>query len=143
MSDRKTGNIRVKVFESNKKEFVADAVRKNVKAGSILHTDGSNIYNELNNEYFREAVIPSRRERVKESIVIDKVHTNHVENFWGVMKRGVYGIYHQISFKHLERYADEFSYKDNSRTITDKERFNVTLERVTGRLSYKQLTGNK
>lgn len=55
------------------------------------------------------------------------------------MKRGVYGIYHQISFKHLERYADEFSYRYNSRKLTDLQRFNLTLERVNGRLKYNTL----
>ncbi|QEC68571.1 IS1595 family transposase [Panacibacter ginsenosidivorans] len=141
LADRKNGTIRVKVFESNKTEFVVDAVRKNVSQGSVLHTDGSELYNSVEDEYFREKVIHSKKEWVKESMIVDKVHVNNVENFWGVMKRGVYGIYHQISFKHLERYADEFSYRYNSRKISDKERFNLTLERVNGRLTYNTLTG--
>lgn len=141
LSDRKAGTIRVKVFESNKTEFVVDAVRKNVAQGSVLHTDGSELYNSVEDEYFREKVIHSKKEWVKESLIVDKVHVNNVENFWSVMKRGVYGIYHQISFKHLERYADEFSYRYNSRKISDKDRFNLTLERVNGRLTYNTLTG--
>src|ERR1044072_9510062 len=103
MSQRGTGNIRVKVFESVKKELVIEAIRKNVELGSILHTDASDIYNPLHDEYFRESVIHSRGEWVKDSVIVGRVHVNNVENFWGIMNRGVYGIYHQISFKHLQR----------------------------------------
>ena len=59
------------------------------------------------------------------------------------MKRGVYGIYHQISFKHLQRYCDEFSYRFNSRQITDAERFIFATQNIEGRLSYKRLVYGK
>ena len=71
------------------------------------------------------------------------IHTNNVEAFWSVMKRGVYGIYHQISYKHLQRYCDEFSYRYNSRKLNDGERFELTLKQLEGRLSYKQLVHGK
>lgn len=71
-----------------------------------MHTDESKLYNQLNSEYHRETVRHGRKEWVKPSISAGKVHTNNVENFWSVMKRGVHGIYHQISFKHLQRYCD-------------------------------------
>jgi hypothetical protein len=62
-----------------------------------------------------------------------------VENFWSVMKRGVYGIYHQISYKHMQRYCDEFSYRYNSRKVKDAERFTVSLQNIERRLTYKTL----
>jgi hypothetical protein len=59
------------------------------------------------------------------------------------MKRGVYGIYHQISYKHLQRYCNEYSYRYNSRTIKDHERFVEVFKNMERRLDYKTLTGKK
>lgn len=59
------------------------------------------------------------------------------------MKRGVYGTYHQISYKHLHRYCDEYSYRYNSRILHDNERLNITLNRTEGRLKYSQLISNE
>ncbi len=56
-----------------------------------------------------------------------------------VMRRGVYGIYHQISFKHLQAYCNEYSYRHNSCKLNDGDRFLLILERIGCRLSYKNL----
>jgi ISXO2-like transposase domain/Transposase zinc-ribbon domain len=143
MADRKEGIIRVLAFPSNKKEFVTEAVIENLEKGANLHTDETNLYNSLEQEYHRESVQHGKREWVKTSISAGKVHTNHVENFWSVMKRGVYGIYHQISYKHLQRYCDEYSYRYNSRKLKDNERFMMVFENMGRRLDYKTLTGKK
>ena len=58
------------------------------------------------------------------------------------MKRGIYSIYHQVSYKHLQRYCDEFSFRFNSRKIPDNERFDLSLADIKGRLTYSQLTKN-
>ncbi len=71
------------------------------------------------------------------------VSTNGVENFWSVMKRGVYGIYHQISYKHLQRYCNEYSYRYNSRDIKDSQRFVNSLKQIEGRLDWKTIVGKK
>ncbi len=143
ISDRKEGTIRVMAFPSNKLEFVQDAVKENVEKGANLHTDETRLYNSLETYYHREAVKHSARQWVKSSISAGKVHTNNVENFWSVMKRGVYGIYHQISYKHLQRYCNEYSYRYNSRTIKDHERFVEVFKNMERRLDYKTLTGKK
>jgi hypothetical protein len=89
-------------------------------------------------DYDRYTINHSRREWVR-----GDVHVNHVENFWGVMKRGVFGIYHQISYKHLQAYCNEFSFRYNSRKLKDGERFNAHLRNLEGRLTYKQLVHGK
>ena len=66
-------------------------------------------------------------------------HVNGVEGFWSLMKRGINGIQHSISNKHLHRYCDEYSYRYNSRTSLDTLRFTNTLAHAEGRLTYKQL----
>jgi hypothetical protein len=88
--------------------------------------------------YKRESVNHSKHEWVR-----GIVHTNGVENFWSVMKRGVHGIYHQISYKHLQSYCNEFSYRYNSRELKDHERFTNVLQNIERRLDYKTLIGNK
>jgi hypothetical protein len=67
-------------------------------------------------------------------------HTNTIEGFWSLLKRGLYGIYHQVSPKHLQRYCDEFAARYNSRDIQDNERFQASVKNSEGRLKYKQLT---
>lgn len=72
---------------------------------------------------------------------IDIYHTNTIEGFFSILKRGIFGIYHRVSPKHLHRYCEEFSYRYNSRKINDGERFTFTLTNTHGRLKYYQLTG--
>ncbi|MCP9753411.1 hypothetical protein EGI32_20865 [Ferruginibacter sp. HRS2-29] len=67
-------------------------------------------------------------------------YTNSVEGFFSCLKRSIIGVYHTVSPKHLQRYCIETSYRYNTRKITDKERFNQTLQNVEGRLKYADLT---
>lgn len=66
-------------------------------------------------------------------------HTNGIEGFWGLLKRGIIGIYQFTSDKHLQRYCDEFAYRYNIRSLSQGEQFNLTLINSDERLSYKQL----
>mgnify|MGYP003530048618 CR=1 FL=1 len=66
-------------------------------------------------------------------------HTNGIENFWSLLKRGIIGIFHQVSPWHLQRYCDEFAARFNSRNIKDHERFDLALQHSDGRLKYKDL----
>ena len=131
------GNIIVKASFDAKAKTIAEAVKTNISPDALLMTDESMKYRTLLASYERQSVNHSKNEWVR-----GNVHTNGVENFWSVMKRGIYGIYHQISYKHLQRYCDEFSYRYNSRDLKDGKRFELTLKRLEGRLSYKQLTEN-
>lgn len=139
LSERMTRKIIVKAFDSNKKENIQSAIKENVEENTMLFTDESPIYKSGLDKYNHMTVNHSRHEWVKANII----HTNNVESFWSVMKRGVYGIYHQISFKHLQRYCDEFSYRFNTKNISDGERFFLSLKNIEGRLSYKQLVHGK
>ena len=145
LAERDTKTVRVKVFDENTAENIRPEVIKNVKAGSYLFTDDSNLYKNEDIQLFykNETVTHSKREWVRYSPGIPAIHTNTVENFWSVMKRGVYGIYHQVSFKHLQAYCNEFSYRYNSRKIKDGERFDIVLTKVEGRLTYKRLIGKE
>lgn len=67
-------------------------------------------------------------------------HTNTIEGFWSHLKRGIDGIYHWVSVKHLQSYANEFSLRYNSRKFDTDQRFNFVLANMVGRLTYKELT---
>lgn len=65
--------------------------------------------------------------------------TNHIENFWSVVKRGVIGVYHYWSRRHMQKYIDEFVYRANNSGLTNKEKFDKLLENLEYRLTYKEL----
>ena len=114
---------------------VEPIINTHVKHGSEIHTDESKIYHNLNITYTHETVVHSARQYVR-----GKVHTNSIENFWSVLKRGLNGIYHQVSDKHLNRYLDEYASRFNTRRLTSQERFEKFLKDSESVLSYKELT---
>jgi transposase-like protein len=136
--DRESKKVRVNAVDSVNSETLSAVVRKNVRLGSVLHTDENTKYNTLNSDYNRETIFHSGKEWVRGNVT-----TNHVENFWSVMRRGIYGIYHQISYKHLQAYCDEFAYRYNMRKIPDGRKFELTLAGIEGRLTYKRLVYGK
>ena len=71
--------------------------------------------------------------------VVGGAHTNTIEGFWSLLKRGIVGIYHQVSVKHLDKYIDEFEFRYNSRTLTEGERFASMLSLTEKRLTYNEL----
>ena len=83
------------------------AIIKNVERGSTLYTDGYRGYQNLPG-FQHEAVNHSAGEYVR-----GKAHTNGIESFWALLKRGYYGTFHHFSRKHLHRYTDEFSFRHN------------------------------
>jgi ISXO2-like transposase domain len=136
--NRDTNVIRTQVFNDRTAQAVKEVATNNVQAGAMIYTDEARLYMNSLKGYKRGTVNHFLKEWVKGDI-----HVYHVENFWSVMKRGVYGTYHQVSFKHLQAYCNEFSYRYNSRHLKDGERFYVALQNIEGRLSYKQLVHGK
>jgi transposase-like protein len=133
------GKVIAKAANAINKENVVAAITENVDRKATLMTDDSKLYrNREIRKYRREYVQHSKKQWVD-----GNCHTNTIEGFWAVMKRGIHGIYHQISAKHLQRYCDEFSYRYNSRDIKDGARFELVSQRINGHLSYKQLVNGK
>jgi transposase-like protein len=111
-------------------------IRKNVMPGSEVMTDEYKGYDGLSaSPYIHSRVNHSEREYVN-----GEVHVNSVEGEWSLFKRGIYGIYHHVSEKHLQRYLDESIARCNTRELKEHERVNRFLELVSGlRLAYEEL----
>lgn len=128
------GNLRVKTVDDVKGNTMLRIIAENVLIGSLLMTDEFRSYDSTHSFYNRQSV-----DHAAGKYVDGDCHTNSIEGFWSLLKRGILGIYHHVSRKHLDRYLNEFSFRYNSRKIADKERFTLFLENCGGRLTYKDL----
>jgi transposase-like protein len=130
------GKVRTKVISSRKKKELQAEVKKHVQAGSALYTDSLMSYRGLDAEFIHQVVDHAVE------YVNGRVHTNGLENFWSLFKRGVNGTYVSIEPFHLFRYLDEQSFRFNNRKIADAMRFNLAAMGMVGRrLTYAELTG--
>ncbi|MDH1883172.1 IS1595 family transposase [Empedobacter sp. GD03797] len=128
------GSVYTRVIPNAKGSTLKDIIHNHVAEGSTLITDGWKGYKGLN-DYYKHEVI----EHNKGIYTKGKYHTNSIECFWSQLKRGIIGIYHYVSFKHLEGYCNEFTFRYNTRTLSDGERFNEVLKIIGRRLKYKDL----
>lgn len=129
------GKVRTKHIPDTSKDTLLPLISKNVEQGSTIYTDANPSYSELSAAYKHEFVDHAVE------YVRGKVHTNGIENYWSLFKRGLHGTYTHIDPEHLERYLDEETFRFNSRTITDAERFNIVAQSIIGkRLTYDHLT---
>lgn len=113
-------------------------MREKVEAGSTIYTDEYRAYVSLRKEYNHQIVKHSASEYVRGDI-----HTNSIESFWALLKRGIIGIYHHVSDKHLDKYVNEFTFRFNNRELSEGSRFDVLLANSAGRLDYNTLVNGK
>ena len=127
--------VATRVIPNTQAATLKPVIQELVREGSIIVTDEWPSYNTVRDSYDHVVINHNGGEYVRGAF-----HTNNIENFWSHLKRGIYGIYHHASRKHLHRYCDEFAYRYNSRKITDNHRFNISLKRTEeSRLTYKKL----
>jgi len=131
------GKIRTKVVSDRRKKTLQNEVRRHVEAGSALYTDALLSYEGLEGEYAHQVIDHAV------AYVDGKVHTNTLENFWSLLKRGISGTYVSVEPFHLFRYLDEQAFRYNNRKeMDDSDRFQMALKQITGkRLTYEHLTG--
>jgi transposase-like protein len=124
------------VLDHNHKRL-SKIIKDNVKPGSTIYTDEHSAYKNLDSNFAHASVNHKEKEYVR-----GEVSTNGIESVWAVMKRGLNGVYHHASEKHLHRYVDEFTFRLNDGNVerTSMERLASLLERSIGkRLTYKGL----
>ncbi len=130
------GEVRTKVVPDTRSRTLQVEVRENVEPGSEVHTDALKSYRGLDPEYVHNVVDHA------EKYVDGHVHTNGLENFWSLLKRGIKGTYVSVEPFHLFRYLDEQAFRFNEREGEDSDRFAKTLGSVSGRrLTYSELIG--
>src|SRR5258708_16594190 len=135
------GKRRTKIVADRQQKTLHGAVRENVKAGAELFTDTFGAYKGLQGEFEHQVVDHALR------YVDGRVHTNGIENFWSLLKRGLAGTYVAVEPFHLFRYLDEQSFRYNNRAtkenkVTDADRFDIAVSNMVGkRLTFAQLTG--
>lgn len=132
LKDRETKEVRAAVIENAKCEVLHGFVEDHAQEDAMKYTDELLAYEGLENH-----------ESVKHSIsewVRDQAHTNGIESFWSMLKRGYYGTFHHVSPKHLHRYVSEFAGRHN---VRDKDTIDQMHDLVAGmvgkRLMYSQL----
>lgn len=128
------GKVYAQVVPNAQKETLLPIINERVRKGSTIVTDGLSSYDELSDNYIHKVVLHSKR-----IYCVDGFHTNSIEGFWSHIKRGVLGIYHMVSKKHLPKYCKEFVFRYNTRKISDIERFCQFLQQTTVRLYYGEL----
>jgi transposase-like protein len=133
------GKVRASVVENRRKKEVQAHVREHVEAGSAIFSDELKSYEGLESDY-QHAVINHAVEYAN-----GNVHTNGMENFWSLLKRGLHGTYISVEPFHLFRYIDEQAYRFNNRKeMDDFDRFKLAMSQIVGkRLTWDQLTGKQ
>jgi transposase-like protein len=141
--DGKPSQVRTSVVANRKKHALQSEVRAQVEAGPALYTDALKSYDGLNE--FQHEVVDHAVEYVR-----GNVHTNGLENFWSLLKRGLNGTYVSVEPFHLFRYLDEQAFRYNNRKddsgepISDGQRFDLAVRRIVGkRLTWDRLTGKE
>lgn len=130
------GKVRADVVADRTRGTLDSYVRGNVADGSAVYTDALPSYSALGDAYGHETIDHA------EQYVNGNVHTNGIENFWSLLKRGLHGTYVSVEPFHLFRYLDERVFTFNERGLTDLGRFTRVLGSVAERrLTYTQLTG--
>ncbi len=130
------GNVRAFVVDNRRKKELQKNVREHVEAGAAIFSDELKSYDGLESDY-QHQVINHAVEYAN-----GNVHTNSMENFWSLLKRGLHGTYISVEPFHLFRYLDEQTYRFNNRHMTDAERFDMAVKGIVGkRLTFDQLTG--
>ena len=110
-------------------------MKYHVKKGSNVYTDEYLGYRGLSKDFNHGVINHSKGE-----YVVGNMHTNTIEGFWSLFKRGVIGIYHHVSPKHLDRYCDEFTYRYNTIDSSLNERFDIAIKQSDNkRLKYYDL----
>jgi transposase-like protein len=131
------GKIRTSVISDVTRNTLHTKVRQHVRHGSQIFTDAWVSYTGLNAEYAHSVIDHA------EAYVKGNVHTNGVENYWSLLKRGIKGTYVSVEPFYLFRYLDEQAFRFNTRQeLDDAGRFDLAVSRVMGkRLTWNRLTG--
>lgn len=131
----RNGKAKTKVMPDVSRRNIRQMMKENVDINSKIMSDESNLYNTAG-VYFKgghEAVNHSKWEFAR-----GDANNNTAESFFALLKRGIYGTFHNVSKEHLDKYCNEFAFRWNNRKISDTERMEVAISMIEGkRLMYR------
>lgn len=132
------GRVLTFVVPTTDADILHPIMQENVHSEAVLITDAYRSYNGLEKHYNHVTVKHTEGNYKTDS----HFHTNNIENFWSTFKRGIIGIYHQVSAKHLHRYTTEFGYRYNNRTDASVVKFQDAVKKSSKQtLPYQKLIG--
>src|SRR5271163_4260949 len=125
------GKVKATVIPHRNKNVPEKIVREMVDHGAEIHTDKFPGYMNLRDDYVHKVI------NHLEGYVKENVHTNGIENFWSLLKRGIGGTYVAVEPFHLFRYVDEQAFRYNNRAtrnnpLNDADRFQLALSQIVG-----------
>jgi transposase-like protein len=135
------GKVRTTVISDRKRPTLHAAVKEHVEAGAALYSDALSSYDGLAQDYAHQVIDHA------EKYVDGRIHTQGLDNFWSLLKRGISGTYVSVEPFHLFRYLDEQVYRYNNRAtkdnkLTDADRFDMAVRQIVGkRVTFAELTG--
>jgi transposase len=124
MVERK-GRVSAKVVRNVKTATLMPHIKKRVLSSAMIYTDEGLSYRPLTKRGYQH----KRVHHKQQVYVVGDVHTNTIEGFWALLKRGLSGVYHSVSAKHLQSYLDEYTFRYNHRD-DDRPMFRTLLENV-------------
>ena len=142
MLERETRQVRAQVIPNVKRETLQNEILNQIESGATIYTDRYTGYDNLAEKEFVHETVNHLDEYVR-----GQVHTQGIENFWSLLKRGLKGTYVAVEPFHLDRYVDEQLFRYNNRAtkdnpLNDSDRFLIALSQVAGkRLTYAEVTG--
>ena len=135
VKNRETNQVKAAVVDTTTGTELQSFVRDRVEAGATVYTDEHRSYFGLHGDYRHVAV----QHKIKQ-FVDGQAHTNGIESFWSLLKRGYYGTFHRISPQHLQRYIDEFAGRHNVRPLDTLDQMAKMVRGLDGkRLRYREL----
>lgn len=133
VKDRDSNRVTAQAIVRTDKPTLHRFVKENTGSGATVYTDEAAAYSGI--PYDHHAVKHSVREFVR-----GNAHTNGIESFWSLLKRGYYGTYHKMSREHLDRYVKEFQQRHNMRGLDTIDQMGNVAQSMGGkRLRYKDL----
>ena len=131
----RNGNVRTQIIPNRTSPVLKPVITRNVKPSARIMTDEWIGYRGLNAVYAgHDTVNHSAKEYARGDVT-----TNTVEGFFAIVKRGLYGTFHSVSKKHLDRYMSEFEFRYNHRKMDDGARTVAAIQAADGRrLTYKE-----
>jgi transposase-like protein len=125
------------LYDGVDSDSVEMTILNNVKEGSTIHTDEYSVYKHLKENYTHKSVNHAKGEYSRKGVT-----TNGIESVFALLRRGLHGVYHHVSPKHIARYVDEFSFRLNEGNVKRHtwDRLDSFVDAVAGkRLTYERL----